>query len=285
VSHVRKRTLPQIMPATVNVRRSYSDCRFGQMHVCTAYPSGGGFDERTPLICLHMSGGSARAFNPLLPELGRDRSVYSVDLPGHGYSDNAATNASIAEYAGAIGDFANSLRLRAFDIVGIEAGALIAAELAATHPQQLRRAVLISIPYSSQPQRLMPARQDTTTGDAKSEDNGEQLIEDWQRVVKARGAKVPMTAMQSQFADQLRAGAQATLLRNAMQDFPTAQRLPLVRQPTLTICPSDELREQTLRAKSCFSHGSLAELPEFGNGVLASAPLKVAQLIREFFDR
>jgi pimeloyl-ACP methyl ester carboxylesterase len=280
VTHVRKRTLPQIMPATVNVRRSYADCRYGQLHVCTAYPSGGGFDERTPLICLHMSGGSARAFGPLLAELGRERSVYALDLPGHGSSDSAASGAAIADYAGAVSDFATGLRLRAFDVLGVEAGALIAAELAASKAQQVRRAVLMSIPYSSQPQRV-PPRADVTNAD----ESGNQVIEEWQRLVKARGDKVTMAALQSQFSDQLRAGHQILALRNAVIEYPAAQRLPLVRQPTLVLCPSDDYREQTLRAKGCLSHGSLTELSEFGNGILSSGPIKVAQVTREFLDR
>ena len=71
MTQVRKRSaVPNVMPATVNVRRSYADCRYGQLHVATAYPSGGGFDERTPLICLHHAGGSHRVFSALLPELG-----------------------------------------------------------------------------------------------------------------------------------------------------------------------------------------------------------------------
>jgi pimeloyl-ACP methyl ester carboxylesterase len=227
-----------------------------------------------------MSGGSERTFSPLMPELGRDRSVYAIDLPGHGNSDNAPATATIADYAGAISDFANGLRLRTFDVLGIEAGALIAAELAASKAQQVRRAVLVSIPYSSQ----RPKPQAKVEG-VNADESSELLVEEWQRVVKARGPKVSMAALQLQFADQLRAGPQAAILRNATYDFATAQRLPLVRQPTLVICPSDELREQTLRAKSCLSHGSITELADVGNGVLSVAPLKVAQLTREFLDK
>ncbi|MBC7984682.1 MAG: alpha/beta hydrolase [Candidatus Obscuribacterales bacterium] len=269
------------MPATVNVRRSYADSRYGQLHVATAYPSGGGFDERTPLICLHMSGGSTRAFGALLPELGRERSVYAVDLPGHGNSDVATGNLTVADYAGAITDFANGLRLRTFDIFGIEAGALVAAELAIARGQQVRRVVFASVPYSSQPIKSISTRGESLLID----DDGSQIMEEWQRVVKQRGAKVSTPALQSQFADQLRAGAQAFALRAAMNEYPTAQRLPLVRQPSLVLCPADDLREQTLRAKSCLAHGSLTELPEFGNGILTAAPLKVAQLTRDFLDR
>ena len=277
MTQVRKRSaVPNLMPATVNVRRSFADCRYGQLHVSTAYPSGGGFDERTALLCLHHAGGSNRVFSALLPELGRDRSVYSIDLPGHGNSDSASGTPTIADYAGAIGDFVNSLRLRNFDVLGTEAGALIAAELAVTRAPQMRKVALLSIPYLTQAVRQIAPR-----GDAADVN----MAEEWQRFVATRGPLTTMAAMQSAFADHLRSGSQAIALRAAMQEYPVAQRLPLVRLPTLVMCPSDELREQTLRAKSCLSHGTLVELPEYGNGALLAAPLKIAQLTREFLDR
>jgi pimeloyl-ACP methyl ester carboxylesterase len=279
VTQARKRSaVPNIMPATVNVRRSFADCRYGQLHVSTAYPSGGGFDERTPLICLHHAGGSNRVFGALLPELGRDRSVYSVDLPGHGTSDLAAGNPTIADYAAAIGDFVTSLRMRTFDVLGVEAGALIAAELAASRPQQVHRIALLSIPYLTQAVRQIAPRGEQ----ASTETN---VAEEWQRFSAVRAPNVPMAAVQSAFADHLRAGASEQSLRAAMQEYPVAQRLPLVRLPALVICPNDDLREQTLRAKSCLSQGSLVELAEYGNGALIAAPLKIAQLTRDFLDR
>jgi pimeloyl-ACP methyl ester carboxylesterase len=277
VTQARKRSaVPNVMPATVNVRRSFADCRYGQLQVSTAYPSGGGFDERTPLICLHHAGGSNRVFSALLPELGRDRSVYALDLPGHGGSDVAAGNPSIADYANAIGDFVTSLRMRTFDVLGVEAGALIAAEIAASRLQQVHRITLVSIPYLSQAVRQIAPR-----GEAVEVN----IAEEWQRFSAIRTANVPMSAVQGAFADHLRAGVNEQTLRVAMQEYPVAQRLPLVRVPTLVICPSDDLREQTLRAKSCLSQGSLVELSEYGNSALIAAPLKIAQLTREFLDR
>jgi pimeloyl-ACP methyl ester carboxylesterase len=280
VTQARKRSaVPNIMPATVNVRRSFADCRYGQLHVSTAYPSGGGFDERTPLICLHHAGGSNRVFSALLPELGRDRSVYAIDLPGHGNSDSTTGSPTIADYANAIGDFVTSLRMRTFDVLGVEAGALIAAELAATRGPQMHRIALLSIPYLAQGVRQIAPRGEQAPA---SELN---IAEEWQRFSASRASNVPMAAVQSAFADHLRAGANEQSLRTAMQEYPVAQRLPLVRLPTLVLCPSDDLREQTLRAKSCLSQGSLVELPDFGNNALIAGPLKVAQLTRDFLDR
>lgn len=279
MTSVRKRSaVPSIMPATVNVRRSYAECRYGQMHVATAYPSGGGFDERTPLICLHQAGGSNRIFAPLLPELGRDRSVYAVDLPGHGSSDTPSGSPGIADYAGAIVDFVSSLRLRTFDLLGVESGALIAAEVAATRGPQVRRAALVSIPYPT----TQAPRQFAQRAEAALDLN---VVEEWQRLSAQRSTHIPQAALQAMFADQLRAGGNAAMLRAAVQDYPVAQRLPLMRLPTLVICPNDELREQTLRAKSCLSQGSLTELSDYGNHAMAAGPLKIAQLVRDFLDR
>jgi hypothetical protein len=140
----------------------------------------------------------------------------------------------------------------------------------------VHRITLVSIPYLSQAVRQIAPR-----GEAVEVN----IAEEWQRFSAIRTANVPMSAVQGAFADHLRAGVNEQTLRVAMQEYPVAQRLPLVRVPTLVICPSDDLREQTLRAKSCLSQGSLVELSEYGNSALIAAPLKIAQLTREFLDR
>src|SRR4051794_21687809 len=40
------------------LRRAYFECRYGQLHVHNAIPAGGGFDEKTTLVCLHASSGT-----------------------------------------------------------------------------------------------------------------------------------------------------------------------------------------------------------------------------------
>ena len=72
---------------TVRTRRAYFDCKFGQLHVRTAFPTTGGFDEQVTLFCLHRHRASSRTFSRFLPELADVRSVYAPDLPGFGESD------------------------------------------------------------------------------------------------------------------------------------------------------------------------------------------------------
>lgn len=132
------------------MRRAYVDGRHGQLHLTTAYPSGGGFDERTPLICLHPADATGSWFKSLLPEFGSDRSVYAPDLPAHGQSDPAGAILGVGDYINAMGDLLESLRLRAADVLGHGLGAMVAAELATQRPEQIRRVVVVAADEAGQ---------------------------------------------------------------------------------------------------------------------------------------
>ncbi|MGH8276361.1 MAG: alpha/beta fold hydrolase, partial [Steroidobacteraceae bacterium] len=140
------------------VRRGYFEFRYGQLHVHNAIPPGGGFEEGTPLLCLHGSPGSGRVFSGFLPLAGRDRSVYAPDLPGCGESDPLPRTPGVADYAAAIGDFLDNMRLRHVDVLGHGAGAVLAAELALSRPGQVRRLVMVSVPLGGDAAREAASR-------------------------------------------------------------------------------------------------------------------------------
>ena len=131
-----------VSPGAVRTRRAYFDCKFGQLHVRTAFPTTGGFDEQVTLFCLHPSDGSSRTFSSLLSELADVRSVYAPDLPGYGESDPSPAR-SVPDAAAAMSDLANDLRLRQIDLLGVEHGAEVALALAALRPELVRRLVLV----------------------------------------------------------------------------------------------------------------------------------------------
>jgi pimeloyl-ACP methyl ester carboxylesterase len=130
----------------VRVRRGYFECRYGQLHVHHAMPPGGGFEEGTPLLCLHECPGSARAFIPFMALAGRDRSVYAPDLPGFGESDPPGTPVAVADYAAALGDFIEHMRLRRLDLLAVRNGAQLALALALLRPAQIARVVIAPAP-------------------------------------------------------------------------------------------------------------------------------------------
>lgn len=127
---------------TASLRRMYADCRYGQMHLTTAFPPSGGFNELTPLLFLHGDGGTGAEFNSCAVLFGTDRSVYAPDLPGSGASDAPSGRLTIANFAAAIADLIDQLRLRELDLVGCGRGALVAFELAALRPRVIRRLVI-----------------------------------------------------------------------------------------------------------------------------------------------
>ena len=141
----------------VRTRRAYFDCKFGQLHVRTAFPATGGFDEGTTLFCLHHSEESSRTFARFLPEIAADRSVYAPDLPGFGESD-PAPGMHYGDAASAVADLAADLRLRQIDLLGFRFGAGVALELAATRPDLVRRLVLVGAPAI---ERLPAIKQET----------------------------------------------------------------------------------------------------------------------------
>jgi pimeloyl-ACP methyl ester carboxylesterase len=161
------------MPAeAVRTRRAYFDCRFGQLHVRTAFPATGGFDEQVPLFCLHSDQSSSRTFATFLPEIADVRSVYAPDLPGLGESDPAPTSA-LEDAAGAISDLADDLRLRQIDLLGLLRGARVSLDLAAARPALVRRLVLVGVlsldplPAVKQQTLIMRARLDSPDDIAK----------------------------------------------------------------------------------------------------------------------
>ncbi len=134
------------------MRRAYFDCRFGQLHVRTAFPTTGGFDEGTTLICLHPAETTGRIFSKFLAEIAVDRSVYAPDLPGCGESDPGPLTATAAGLA--VADLVADLRLRQIDVLGFRFGATAALDLTAVQPALVRRLVLVAAPpLDAQPGR------------------------------------------------------------------------------------------------------------------------------------
>jgi pimeloyl-ACP methyl ester carboxylesterase len=264
----------------VNLRRAYFECRYGQLHVRTSFPSTGGFDEHTPLVCLHEQPRSSRSFAALLPEIGTDRSVYACDTPGYGESDGPAAAPTIADYAGAIGDFLDALRLRETDLLGVGTGAAIAAELAIARPQGVRRLVLAALPPAagvpagmSPPSPLPPAA------------DGSHLVAEWRRSLAARGPGESLAALAAGFADELRNGPHAAWGEAATLEWAGATRLPLVTQRTLLLKPRDAAAESVAATARLLRAGSVEDLPDLGPGYLATAPGAVAAAVRRFLDR
>ncbi len=280
--HAKHRRLPISQPAVVHLRRSYADCRYGQIHVWSAYPSGGGFDERTPILAIHHAGGSGRMFTPVLRDLGHDRSIYAPDLPGHGSSDIPSSRASVADIAGALGDFLDSMRVRSVDLIGYELGALAAAELAIARPQQVRRVLLWGVAAHAPQERATLLAQAGTLGNA---DDGSDVAEEWRRTLERRGPSAPMSALVDGFSDRLRANSQGVKALAAALEYPVAERFPLLKQPSVVLRTRDEYGDYAPRVRASLPNCNLVDLQDFGRDFIAAAPQRFSAIARDLFDR
>ena len=260
----------------------YVDCRFGQLHVHTAFPSNGGFDERVPLVCVHPSPLTGRVFHRLLAELGQDRSVYAPDLPGHGESDPPEVAPSVAEYAAAVGDLIDTLRLRQVDLFGHQTGSLVAADLAVSRPGHVRRVVLAGVPVFDAREREAFHRRPWPT---PAREDGAHLAEEWQRIRRWRASGVPAARIGEALAAALHAGEAASWGTSAAADYAAGERLPLLRQAALVLRARDEFWDMTPRADALLHEARRVDLPEQDAGLLDAGVHEVVRYAREFLDR
>lgn len=265
--------------AKPRVRRGYFESRYGQLHVHNAIPPGGGFEEGTPLLCLHKSPLSGRMFERFLALAGRDRSVYAPDLPGFGDSDPPSSRPAIVDYAAAIGDFLETMRFRQIDVLGDHAGSLVAAELAITRPKQVRRVVLVSVPLLTEAERESAKRVPPSVAAAS---DGSHLLGEWQRIADGYGAGAPIELLTAAFVEKLRNGMHPAWLAYAAMQYAVRERLSLITQPVLLVRPRDELWDATARAREVLPKARSVEFSDQGPGLFELAPELVAEATKDF---
>jgi len=246
--------MPRVTPTQLplpaaRARRGYFECRYGQLHVHHAMPRGGGFEEGTPLLCLHDLPGSGRVFTRLLPLAGEDRSVYAPDLPGFGESDGPTVRPTMADYAAALGDFLDNMRLRTLAVLGLRGGAVPATELALARPNQVSRVILVSVPLLSEAERQA-----------------------------ARSQPPVLTAAETSF----RSAEAARWVLEAAAQYPLRERLARLSQRLLVLRAHDDLYEATARVREVLPAARLTELPQGATEVLAHTPQRIAEAAREF---
>jgi lipase len=93
------------------------------------------------VVCLHGLTGHAGRFRRLAERLPAAR-VIGLDYRGHGHS-TWAPPWGVAQHVGDLVDTIDALRLASPDWVGHSFGGKLVAELAARHPERVRRAVLL----------------------------------------------------------------------------------------------------------------------------------------------
>jgi pimeloyl-ACP methyl ester carboxylesterase len=259
--------------APPRISRGYFECRYGQLHVHNAIPSGGGFEEGTPLLCLHPSPFSGRVFQRFLALAGTGRSVFAPDLPGFGDSDPPPPRAGVAEHAAAIGDFLDAMRLREIDLLGHRYGALVAAELAATRPAQVRRMVLVSPPLATHA---------TDSGPPVVAADGSHLLEEWGRAMAYCGPGAAPETVSRVLAERLRNASRAEAAEAAERTYSLRARLVKLSTPLLVLRLRDEVGANAAQPRDLPARARLVEIPERSVSLFETSPEVAAQAMESF---
>ena len=129
------------MPNNPAFLPAYADTPRGVIHYAQ---SGSG----APLLLLHATPGSYRAFRQLAPLLASTFRVIAPDTPGFGNSDPLQGDISIEAMAGSMVDLLDTLELPRAHVLGLHTGNKIAAAMAARWPDRVDRVVLAGHTHS-----------------------------------------------------------------------------------------------------------------------------------------
>ncbi len=99
-------------------------------------------DRRPPLILVHGAGGNLMHWPRALRRF-QGRSVYALDLPGHGHSDGRPSK-DIGGYAESLRAFCEALSLPPAIVCGHSMGGAIALEFALRYPGRVAALILVA---------------------------------------------------------------------------------------------------------------------------------------------
>jgi len=213
------------------VTRAFLDTPEGHIHYQTA---GSG----PAVLLLHQTPRSSDEYRDVMPILARDFRVVAMDTVGYGDSYKPASPSRIEDYARGALALLDGLGLGSVALVGHHTGAVIAIELAASHPERVDRLVLSASPFIDAAERAR--RQGRALVDHVTEqDDGSHLVDLW----RGRQAFYPAgrTDLLTRFlTDALKAGAKIREGHEACSAYRMEDALGRIRCPTLLVCGTED---------------------------------------------
>jgi pyruvate dehydrogenase E2 component (dihydrolipoamide acetyltransferase) len=105
---------------------------------------GKGGEGEAPLVLIHGFGGDLNNWQFNHPALAENRTVYALDLPGHGGSIKQGVQGGVPELAEAVRDFLNATGIQRAHLAGHSMGGAVALHLASEEPARIVSVTLIS---------------------------------------------------------------------------------------------------------------------------------------------
>lgn len=262
------------------LQHSMQRCRFGAIHYRFVEPLRA--PTALPVLCLHASPASSIGFASFLPLMGTDRLAIAPDNPGFGLSDRPPHPSTISDFAAAIWDLMDALRIARVDLVGSNTGAATAVEMARQRPKAVHRIVLDSALMFT-PQDV--ARYETMLAGSVPTDldsAAASIAESWKKFASKRDGLSDDVAWQL-FWEMNRDPLHRGWGHDAAfaYDFPKALRE--LRQPILVLSLKDGMSAITERVRGFAPNVQIKDLPWSGYPFTTHAA-EVAALTRAHLD-
>lgn len=209
------------------MRRGLAHTRHGQVH----YVFEGSGDA---VLLLHQTPRSWDEYRDVIPLLAEDRFVVAVDTLGFGCSDSPDVPWTIELFANGIVDLVEDLGLERCDLVGHHTGGVVALEVAASHPERVRKLVLSGVPFVDEERRDRVSRRTPIDGVPMSDD-GTHFKALWEKRTGFYPPNRP-DLLHRLMVDAVRLGPRVEEGHIAVNSYRMEDRTGLVRAETLVVC-------------------------------------------------
>ena len=232
---------------------------------------------RPPLVFIHGAGGTHLHWPPQVRRMVGQR-ILALDLPGHGKSGGVGSQ-NIADYASAIVDFLDAVKLNAAVFIGHSMGSAIAITLALNFP---KRVLGLGLVGSGARLRVSLQILESTATEA----NFPMAV----KLINDAEFSPTVNPHLKELAAQRMAEIRPSVLHGdflACNEFDVMQRLGEISAPTLILCGTDD--QMTPMRYSEFLHdriptSHLVTFPGAGHMVMLEQPDEVAKALSAFAD-
>jgi pimeloyl-ACP methyl ester carboxylesterase len=225
----------QILP-----KRGFADTPRGQIHYME-YVGGGNTKTkggRPALLMLHQTPRSSDEFLEVLPLFGENFRAIAIDTIGFGNSYKSADNnqPTIEDFASGVIDFLDALGITKTHLLGHHTGAVIAIEVAVSHPERVHKLVLSACPYVDEDYHR---HKEVMDSDEETED-GSYLLSLWQRRRAIYPKDHRVDHLRRFMIDALLAGPNRTGGHAAVRTYKLEDKYGRITQPTLLVVGTED---------------------------------------------
>lgn len=209
-----------------------------------------------PLVLVHGWGGSSRYWMETMRDLADVRTMYALDMPGHGESSPFTGSITPRRLAQVLVDFADALNLESFDLNGHSYSSSVAAFVATHWPERVDRLILtcgsvyrdererrlvnfvhriagmwvmLRQPWMSRVQRFYKQIARMLFYSQVDDQRVRESVEDFLRMDRHTGIQIPLNAGRMDYLTILRNVVAPTLIVGARRD----SIMPAYGPPTL----------------------------------------------------